>query len=64
MRDAFDKLRILSHFLAAAYDNWRTEVWSRDLDQRYCCDGRECCCGAMTVREVYFGSLETVTSNE
>lgn len=53
MKDALTKLRILYRVLSAAYSDWRQEVWSRDLDERYCCDGRECGCMAMTVRDVF-----------
>lgn len=53
MGDVLTKLRILAGFLQAAYDEWRTYVWQRDLDAPYCCDGRECGCGAETVRSIY-----------
>lgn len=53
MNNLFVKLGILLGFLSSAFSDWKREVWSRDLDERYCCDGRECCCQAMTVRDVY-----------
>lgn len=53
MRDAMTKLRILWDLLNDTCEQWHSEVWSKDLDRRYCCDGRECgCCGA-TVRDIY-----------
>jgi hypothetical protein len=47
------KLSILWMFLAASFESWKTEVWSRDLDERYCCDGSFCSCGGATVLEVF-----------
>lgn len=52
MRDAIIKLRILFHFISNAFDSWRHEVWNRELDELYCCDGRECVCGGLSVLEV------------
>ena len=52
MRDAIIKLRILFGFIAGAFDSWRREVWDRELDELYCCNGRECACGGLTVLEV------------
>jgi len=51
MTDAIEKLIILVLMLRAEIDNWREYIWSRDLDAPICCDGRECSCGAETVRE-------------
>lgn len=56
MSDALVKLRILWLLAQEAYVGWKASVWSRDLDSLYCCDGRECCCGGMTVREAYWGT--------
>ncbi len=53
MREIVGKLRILKIMLAVTYDQWRKEVWPNDLDAQICCDGRECECGAMTVRECW-----------
>lgn len=54
MRDAIMKLRLLwSGFLLQSFQEWRTEIWERDLDSRWCCDGRECGCQGMTIREVF-----------
>ena len=53
MKDLIFKLRILRYLIANAFAEWRTSVWSRDLDSSYCCDGRECGCAASTVREVW-----------
>lgn len=51
--DLIFKLRVLRYLLRAAFEEWRDSVWRRDLDATYCCDGRECCCGAETVREMW-----------
>lgn len=53
MRDAITKLRILRMLLVEAFEQWRTDIWRNDLDARYCCDGRECCCQAATWRDIY-----------
>ena len=57
MTDFIFKLRVLLYVLADAYTNWRNDVWLRELDTRWCCDGRECGCGGSTVREIWGGSL-------
>jgi len=53
MPDLIFKLRILRYLIANTYVEWRDSVWRRGLDDSYCCDGRECCCGASSVREVW-----------
>lgn len=53
MSDFLVKLRILWGFVRGSVDTWREEVWSRDLDQHYCCDGRECGCSGQTVRDIF-----------
>ena len=58
MRDTIFKLKILHQILVGAYDEWRKEIWEKDLDENYCCSGIEggvavCGCGGMTVREIY-----------
>ena len=58
MTDLQFKLRVLSVMLANAYEEWRDSIWKRDLDSAYCCDGRECCCGAETVREMWSWHLD------
>lgn len=51
--DLLFKLRLLRIFISDATDTWRELVWNRELDSNYCCDGRECCCGGETVRQVF-----------
>jgi hypothetical protein len=51
------KVSILIGFLRGSFNEWRTEVWRRDLDEQYCCSGRECGCGGATVEEV-FGAVK------
>ncbi|WP_374413328.1 hypothetical protein [Novosphingobium colocasiae] len=53
MGDLIFKLRVLRMMIGHAYEEWRDSVWKCDLDSTYCCDGRECCCGAETVRELW-----------
>jgi len=57
MTDIFTKLRILwVHFFLSAFEQWRAEVWRRDLDQNYCCNGHECGCQGISIRDMYTGS--------
>lgn len=54
MRDALWKLRVLWRvFLGDAFERWRKEVWRRDPDNYYCCNGNECGCYGASIREVY-----------
>lgn len=53
MRERIEKIVILWLFVKGAVRDWWDEVWQKDLDAPYCCDGRECGCGGMTVREVH-----------
>lgn len=53
MGDVIFKLRVLRYLVGAAFYEWRSSVWRKDLDGLYCCDGRECCCGAETVRQLW-----------
>ncbi|MCG7932327.1 MAG: hypothetical protein N0E44_20090 [Candidatus Thiodiazotropha lotti] len=55
MADFLFKIKLLWWFVDEAIRNWRNEVWQRDLDERYCCDGNECACGGVTVREMHEG---------
>jgi hypothetical protein len=48
-----DKLKILLTLWQHDYEHWKKDVWPEDLDSRYCCDGRECGCYGMTLRECY-----------
>ena len=58
MNETIDKLRILRIMTENAFREWKKHVWPRDLDQPYCCDGRECGCGAITTRECYNWKIE------
>jgi hypothetical protein len=53
MRDLITKLSILRGLLAYQFEQWRKDIWSHDLDDRYCCDGRECGCQGASYREIY-----------
>jgi hypothetical protein len=53
MSDIIYKLRILTWLLVEALVEWQKEIWQRDLDERYCCDGSACCCGGVTIGEMY-----------
>ena len=51
MKDTIFKLKLLWIFLIDAYENWKREIWKRELDENQCCDGRECCCGGASIRD-------------
>ncbi|MCP5078972.1 MAG: hypothetical protein GY951_13065 [Psychromonas sp.] len=51
--DTLFKFKQLYYFLLQGYEAWRAEIWDKDLDEGYCCDGRECLCQGETVREAY-----------
>lgn len=53
MSDWLFKLRLLYHFLIEAGEMWWGEVGKRDLDERFCCDGRMCGCYGESIREVH-----------
>ena len=53
MNDMLTKIRILLSWLRHDYEQWRRDIWPEDLDARYCCDGRECGCFGMTLREIH-----------
>jgi hypothetical protein len=55
MKQISDKLRILWIVLVEAYDRWKVTVWNHDLNEYYCCDGQDCNCDGMKIREVYLG---------
>lgn len=55
--DWIEKLRILRLMLSIVVDEWRSEIWAKDLDSPYCCSGASvvspCGCGGQTVRDLY-----------
>lgn len=57
MSDLMLKIWLLAVLIGAgvvqAFHQWREDIWKSDLDSRYCCDGRECGCQGVTIREVY-----------
>lgn len=53
MSDIIFKLRLLLMLLHNAFDEWREQIWKRELDAPYCCSGHECGCMATTTRELY-----------
>jgi len=59
MRDAMTKLRILMDMLVGTLSDWRENIWKSDLDSRVCCNGRECCCDGVTIREIYGYGLDS-----
>lgn len=53
MGQIFRKFKLLVGLLTGTFNQWRTEVWKRDLDESYCCSGRECGCGGDSVGQVF-----------
>jgi len=58
MEDFLFKVRWLFLMQAEAFKQWREDLWMRDLDSFYCCDGGNspatiCGCEGATVREAY-----------
>ena len=56
VKDTLWKLRILFRvFLPDTLHQWQHEIWCKDPDTRFCCDGNpmECGCQGVTTREVY-----------
>jgi len=52
--DAFLKIKwLFTVFILPAFDDWKSNLWRKDLDSRYCCDGHECGCYGTTYREMY-----------
>ena len=53
MMDIAFKIKVLFWFMSQAFKEWRVEIWRKDPDSRYCCNGNLCCCGGRTIRETY-----------
>lgn len=53
MKQVFKKFICLYWFILSAYEDWRINVWKQDLDELYCCDGRDCLCGGATIEQTY-----------
>ena len=57
MKARIQKLKILKlmifNTVQDCFGDWKTEVWAKDLYDYNCCNGKECVCGGLTVRERY-----------
>jgi hypothetical protein len=53
MINFFLKLKVLFWLIQEQFGYWQKEVLEKELDALYCCDGRNCCCGGVTNREVW-----------
>lgn len=58
MSNALFKIRVLLMMFRHVYEEWRKDVWQRDLDSSYCCSGYECGCQATSVRDLYSWHME------
>jgi hypothetical protein len=59
MRDAITKLAILLDLLSDQAGYWRREIWAKDLDQPFCCNGHECGCYGQSNRDVFRPAART-----
>jgi hypothetical protein len=51
--DILKKLKAFWPYLQMAFESWKSDIWDKDLDELYCCNGKECCCGGLSVRETH-----------
>ena len=51
IKDILWKLKVLIISMLDNYKSWKEVVWEKELDELYCCNGRECGCMATTNRE-------------
>ena len=58
LRKIVFKVRILFMLLADTYNNWKSEIWKKDLNEYVCCDGDRCGCDGVTITELYESFLE------
>jgi len=59
MKDAITRLRILMDMLVRTLSDWHKNIWKEDLDRFICCDGRECGCCGVTIRQIYGYGLDS-----
>ena len=52
--DRLKKIKVLYWMILSTYEAWKEDLWSRDLDDIYCCDGRDCACGGATIEEMWY----------
>jgi len=55
MKDILTKIHILYFFISDAIHGWKKEIWKRDINDYYCCNGEMCGCRGSSIREVYYG---------
>jgi len=63
MNDIFLKLWILILHIRNEYYIWKDNIWNGDLDQHLCCDGRECGCEGVSLRDSYFKRRTSQSGN-
>jgi hypothetical protein len=51
MNDLKFKLKVLFVSLIDNFKAWKEQVWNVELDEYYCCNGRECGCMGTSQRE-------------
>lgn len=51
MKDFIFKIHVLFWLLQDQWQLWKKEVWQRNLDEHFCCNGYMCGCQGITVRE-------------
>ena len=58
MKDILMKLRILLYFIFDGMKMWKKEVWQRNLNEHFCCNGDMCGCQGISVREEWEYNLK------
>lgn len=53
MKQFVDKIRILRMMLWAEFVSWKVQIWDHDMDDYFCCSGRDCACGGESIRDAY-----------
>jgi hypothetical protein len=55
MIDIYIKIKILlACFLSDSFCQWKNEVWKKELYENYCCNGEDCMCGGISIKEMYY----------
>lgn len=50
--DKLFKLKLLYIFIIDSLKAWKEFIWDVELDELYCCNGRECGCQGITNRQL------------
>lgn len=45
--------RIIFSSVRIGFECWKRDIYNQDLDSYVCCDGHDCGCDGITIREYY-----------